>query len=297
MFKIKICGITSPEDALLAAEAGADAIGLNFYEQSPRYVTPERAGQISSLLRSRCEKHAVNAPLIVGVFVHSPGLIAVEPHLGDPLTLTMHHLGETQVAAGFDAFQLHGEEPPELIANLNITNIPERRTWLSKLMLPDVPDPPIPVIRAFRCRKGGLTEVNAYLRECLAFGNDVKALEEKSKSHPEVRYIDWSAFPSAMLPYAVLLDAYAPGAYGGTGQVVDWNVVRNERDLLMGLPVILAGGLTPENVAEAIITARPDAVDVASGVESAPGKKDPEKVRRFIAEARRAFEELQGGRL
>ncbi len=164
---------------------------------------------------------------------------------------------------------------------------------MSKLLIPDLPDPPIPVIRAFRCRQGSLTEVNEYLRECLAIGDEVNTLKENLTSPPET-HVDWSALPRVLLPSAVLLDAYAPGTYGGTGQVVDWNIVRKERDLLMGLPVILAGGLTPENVAEAIATARPDAVDVASGVESSPGKKDPVKVRRFIAEARRAFEAMSG---
>jgi phosphoribosylanthranilate isomerase len=92
-----------------------------------------------------------------------------------------------------------------------------------------------------------------------------------------------------VLPQAVLIDAFQPGAYGGTGARADWPAVRRQH---WPVPLILAGGLTPENVAEAIATARPDAVDVASGVESAPGKKDPAKVRAFVTAAKRAFAEL-----
>ena len=91
------------------------------------------------------------------------------------------------------------------------------------------------------------------------------------------------------LPQAVLVDAFQPGAYGGTGQSLDWASLAHRKNVLLNLPLILAGGLTPENVAEAIVTARPDAVDVASGVESSPGRKDPAKVRAFIAAAKESL--------
>jgi phosphoribosylanthranilate isomerase len=87
------------------------------------------------------------------------------------------------------------------------------------------------------------------------------------------------------LPAAILLDAHAPGQYGGTGQTAPWQLLADYRP---PVPVILAGGLTPENVGEAVRLVRPFAVDVAGGVEAAPGKKDPEKMRRFIANAREA---------
>jgi phosphoribosylanthranilate isomerase len=275
MFKIKICGITNPEDALLAAEAGADAIGLNFYEQSPRYVTPERAFEISAALRQRFASGPENRPRIIGVFVtDSQWHSAIEHHVRDQrelIAVRALQLWKTALFAGLlDGFQLHGDEPAELIFELNVVTH-QHGTELG------IKDPQFPIIRAFRCRESSLQQAGDYLRRCRDLGD-----EAKRSGNPDLAR-------HSSLPHAVLLDAYAPGAYGGTGQVVDWNVVRNERDLLMGLPVILAGGLTPENVAEAIVTARPDAVDVASGVESSPGKKDPEKVRRFIAEARRAF--------
>lgn len=231
MFKIKICGITSAQDALLAAEAGADAIGLNFYERSPRHVTVERAAEVC-----RSRPQTVTA---VPVFVNASEteMLSVVRYLQFPFPL---------------AVQVHGDETPEMVGHL-------------QCMLGDG----FPVIRAFRCRDSSLDDVAKYLRA--------------------MRSTKYCSLPSG-----VLLDAFEPGRFGGTGRVVDWHAVRERRRLLQrhAVSVILAGGLTPENVAEAIATARPDAVDVASGVESAPGKKDPAKVRAFVAAAKRAFAEL-----
>lgn len=264
MFKIKICGITSPEDALLAAEAGADAIGLNFYEQSPRYVTPERGKEIVDSLESLRTKTATGLQggwtgWIFGVYVNK----------------SFDDARQIATRVGASNWQLHGDEPPSLVAALSrIARLaddhgPSYPQFFERRHNPSsVLSRSLATTRAFRCADGNLASIRTYLEQCQQAGS---------------------------LPHAVLLDAYAPGSYGGTGQVVDWNVVRNERDLLMGLPVILAGGLTPENVAEAIATAQPDAVDVASGVETSPGKKDPDKVRRFVDEARRAFAELERG--
>lgn len=215
MFRIKICGITSVADALLAAEAGADAIGLNFYERSPRYVTAERAKEICAALPAGLAK--------VGVFVNSlpKGIVAAAER------------------AGLNAVQLHGDEGPDFLAALGS----------------------LPAIKAFRCRESTLNSVRAFLNLC----------------------------PESSLPIAVLLDAHVPGNYGGTGQVLDWQRLRAQRPHLLGLPLILAGGLTPENVAEAIRVAQPEAVDTASGVESSPGVKDAGKLRAFIASAKSAF--------
>ena len=120
-------------------------------------------------------------------------------------------------------------------------------------------------VRAYRCQNGNVSSLSDHLAACQQAGAG---------------------------PDAVLLDTYDKNTFGGTGQRLDWNMVRKERDKLMGLPLILAGGLTPENVAEAIVTARPDAVDVSSGVESSPGRKDPAKIRAFVAAAKKAFEGL-----
>jgi phosphoribosylanthranilate isomerase len=226
MFQIKICGITTPEDAILAAEAGADAIGLNFYEKSPRYVTNPRA--ICAELPPEIRR--------VGVFVN-PSLPALKVIVGD---------------GSLTDIQLHGDEPIELF---------EQITMLARTVVYGQ----LPVIRAFRCSFDNLPTISRYLDELA-----------RLQCHPA----------------AVLVDTYDSKAYGGTGQYLDWPRLYAERSLFAKYPLILAGGLTPDNVAQAILTARPDAVDVASGVESSPGKKDPAKLRDFISAAKEAFATL-----
>jgi phosphoribosylanthranilate isomerase len=157
--------------------------------------------------------------------------------------------------------QLHGDEPPELLSDLRSHGLGTSDDLLQAFGHV----PTVPVTRAFRCRDADLAEHAAYLAKC----------QELSA-----------------LPQAVLLDAFAPGAYGGTGQVVDWQAVASRGSALFGLPVVLAGGLTPETVGAAIAIARPDAVDVASGVESSPGKKDYAKTMAFVAAANKAFAPL-----
>ena len=248
MFQIKICGITTPEDALLAAEAGADAIGLNCYEKSPRYVDPPRAAEIALRLR---EEYPAERVQVFAVFVNASL---------DDILWTIRDANLYGVEQGL-GIQIHGDEPPELLHELHQQGLGITGNLFQ--VLGHVPV--VPVVRALRCRDANLASQAAYLREC-------QSLES--------------------LPQAVLLDASVPGSYGGTGQVVEWKALPNGRDKLLGLPIILAGGLTPDNVAEAIATARPDAVDVASGVESAPGRKDAAKVLAFVARAKVAFAAL-----
>lgn len=284
MFRIKICGITTPEDALLAADAGAGAIGLNFYEKSPRCITAERAREITLSVVSR--GISCTAMRLFGVFVNN----------------TLDEAGELAMKAGTLDLQFHGDEPPGMIAELatayraiqdlaarqfsspqsredlleaarNVFS--EQSTIFGQPTLPfyipaeephptsKLPTPGHPLI--IRAHRGSPDSLATYLLQCNAAGG---------------------------LPHAILLDAHAPGAYGGTGQTLDWASIPAQREKLLGLPLILAGGLTPDNVAEAIRLARPDAVDVASGVESSPGKKDPAKVRDFIAAAKSAFADL-----
>jgi phosphoribosylanthranilate isomerase len=200
--RIKICGVTTPEDARHAAEAGADALGLNFYPKSPRFVTPAQAAGIVRALPP------FTAP--VGVFVQMPLRQA---------TAIAFQLGLRGVQT-YDA-------PPEDAF-------------------------PFAHIPSFRVKDAaGLDQIRRFVAACR--------------------------------PAAVLVDSFVDGQLGGTGHRAPW-------DLLVGfdpgVPLILAGGLTPENVAEAIATVKPWGVDVASGVESAPGRKDPVKVARFIEAAR-----------
>lgn len=232
MFQVKICGITTVEDALLAAEAGTDGIGLNFVEGSPRCIFGGRAVDIIETL----DRAGYGAIWIVGV------------HANENVERLMLNFAFN--------WQLHGDELPEIVAELR-RGLPEDESRL--------PEAAFRTIKAFRVTNGDLGPVREYLETCQRLGG---------------------------MPHGVLLDAHQPGVYGGTGRKLDWNMVREQRDKLMGLPLILAGGLTPENVAEAIETARPDAVDVSSGVESSPGRKDPEKVRAFVAAAKKAFEGL-----
>lgn len=203
--RVKICGITSWADARLAADAGADALGFNFYRPSPRYIEPRAAARIARRLRKGVTK--------VGVFVDE-----------SPETIW-----RTAELVGLDAVQLHGTERPARVREMAACR---------------------PVIKVFRVRPG-------FSPARLA------------------------KYPAAA---AFLLDGYVPGHYGGSGRRFDWDVAL--RAIRYG-NVILAGGLRPENVAEAISRARPYAVDVCSGVESRPGKKDPAKVREFMRQVKR----------
>jgi phosphoribosylanthranilate isomerase len=203
---IKICGITNLEDALAAVEAGADALGFNFYRRSPRYVAPERARRIITELPATV--------MGVGVFVNEGGP-------GD--------VARVADSVGLAAVQLHGDESPEYCFELR----------------------------------------GRYV---------IKALRVKDDFEPRV--------VSDYETDAILLDAYARDARGGTGRVVDWEVASRVRELAPRL--FLAGGLSAENVAEAVARVEPYAVDACSHLESEPGKKDQELVRSFIAAARRA---------
>lgn len=216
MFKIKICGITRVEDALAAAEAGADAIGLNFYPGSKRYVEREAARAISAALGDQV--------LRIGVFVNA----------------TVDQMRSIAESANLSAIQLHGDESPDTTTQLA----------------------GIPVILARRMTAGGLQDVVQDVRNCAAAGRS---------------------------PNALLVDAHVRGEYGGTGQRVASEDLADHHKLLEGVPLILAGGLTPANVASAIQVVRPAGVDTASGVESSPGVKDPEKVTEFVAAAMAAF--------
>ncbi len=245
MFQIKICGITSAEDALLAAEAGADAIGLNFYEQSPRRVTCDQAAEIVSRLREDFSPEAVQ---VVAVFVN---------HGLDDILWTIR---DADLYGSGLCLQLHGDEPPEMLRDLHGHELGTS----GHLLQATGHAPVVPVIRALRVAGGDLAEPVAYLDACRKL---------------------------SALPQAVLLDAARPGSYGGTGKTIDWPAIGASGGRL-GVPLILAGGLTPDNVAGAIAAARPAAVDVASGVESAPRGKDYAKTMAFVAAAKQAFELL-----
>jgi phosphoribosylanthranilate isomerase len=226
MFRIKICGITNVPDALAAADAGADTIGLNFYPKSPRFIEAKFAAIILRVVPQHLGR--------VGVVVNE----TVEA-LNELLARF-----EVDAQSDLHAIQLHGDEPPEFVAAV-------RAKYL---------------IRARRFTEHGIA----------AIASDLEACDRLRR-----------------LPDAVLIDAATPGRYGGTGTTVSWSGLADYRRWLHNVPLILAGGLTPENVAEAIRIVRPHGVDVASGVESSPGKKDHAKIRDFVAAARDAFAQLK----
>lgn len=223
---IKICANTSLEDARLAAEAGADAVGFVFAVASPRRVTIEHAAQIGPALPPD--------PTQVGVFLE---------HSLDEIVATVR-------AARLHGVQLHGAFDP----------------W---------------VVEALRQEFGhGL-----FLIQTLHWQVDDEASGSEATLQDQ-----YSAVSRQGIVDAVLLDARTSTAAGGTGRTLPW---KRLRDVLSaeprGLRVILAGGLRPENVAEAIHTLRPWGVDVASGVEERPGKKDPARIQAFVCSARDAF--------
>lgn len=212
MFRVKICGVTTTADAELAAGLGADALGLNFYPRSPRFITEAQARAILGALPAAVEA--------VGLYVNE----------------APNHVWREAGRLGLRTVQLHGDHAEV------------------------VPAAPPRCVPAFPVRDAAsLSAITAYLARLRAAG---------------------------VVPAAILVDAHVPGRHGGTGQTAPWHLLI---DFDPGVPLILAGGLTPENVASAIRAVRPWGVDVASGVESAPGVKDAEKLRRFIAEARAAL--------
>lgn len=229
MVYVKICGITNLEDARCAAEAGADFLGFIFYPPSPRYITPEQAGDIIQAIRA---EFGEAAPRCVGVFVDEPVDI----------------VRAVIATAGLDLAQLHGAETPADVAALT--------PYAFKALRPQT-----------------LAETQAALVQY--FPQRIEQIQTDSSSVQSAKSI--KSVPQ------LLVDAYHPQEKGGTGLVADLEVAR----WLAGrCRLLLAGGLTAENVAEAIAQVRPWGVDVSSGVEATKGKKDHARVKLFLLTAK-----------
>ena len=201
--RVKICGITSPEQALMVQQSGADALGLVIYQKSPRYVDIDQAATIRATIN--------DSVLAIALLVNpSEDLV-------------------NQVIAQVkpDYIQFHGDETPEFCQQFNY-----------------------PFIRAVRMRDG--LDIDAEVAAYNAEGG-------------------------------FLFDAWSDDLYGGTGHSFDWSRLPTTTDYKL----ILAGGLTPDNVAEAIAKTEPYMVDVSGGVEASPGIKDPIKVKAFVAQAKK----------
>lgn len=219
---VKICGTTNLEDAQLAVEAGADALGFVF-AKSPREVTAERAGEIISGLGKDVEK--------IGVFVDAD----------------FDEIVSTVRTAGLTGVQIHGDIDGGLAARLR-ERFAEGSAGLERLRILQV----------------------------LHFGVGEDALDERLNALRHSGAVD-----------AVLVDSRTAQAQGGTGVSYDWQAARRSfLEAAAQLRMVVAGGLNPKNVREAIETLQPWGVDVVSGVEAAPGRKDPEKVRAFVKHAR-----------
>jgi phosphoribosylanthranilate isomerase len=219
---VKICGITQPAQGQEIVALGADAIGLVF-AKSPREVTPIMAREI-----------VVGLPAgfpTVGVFVNS----------------TADRINSIVSQTGIRYVQLHGNEPPEILAEISV-----------------------PCIKVFTMRDGNwLVEIRKFID---ALG------EDDGKKSDNLA--------------AILIDTYNPNIAGGTGESFDWNSVgevRKNREMDALPPLVLAGGLKPENIAQAIKLVNPWGVDVSSGVEAEPGIKDMDKVKAFIETVRKNF--------
>jgi phosphoribosylanthranilate isomerase len=211
--RVKVCGLTSVDQARACAELGADWVGLNFYPPSPRYIEPQCAAEIVAALPG-----TVSA---VGVFADQPAVL----------------VSELAARVGLSIVQLHGEEPPEELLALRHLR----------------------VVKAFRLESGSdWARVSGYLVRVHSLGCQVEA---------------------------VLVDAFVPGLPGGTGRLIADSVFEDVPHLPR---LILSGGLTPQNVAGRVARLNPWMVDVAGGVESAPGQKDLSRVAAFIAAARGA---------
>ena len=203
MTRVKICGITSREDAAAAVEAGADALGFVFVPGTPRCVHPEAAERIVSTL----------PPFVtpVGVFVDQP----------------LEEVLRIAARCNLQAVQLHGNEPEEYSRRI-----------------------PLRVIKALRVRDAASLRI-------------------------------LPTYPA----HAFLLDAFVQGQAGGTGTPISWDLAIQAKG---HAPIILSGGLRPDTVGPAVVRVRPYGVDVSSGVEVSPGRKDHEKVREFIVAVRQA---------
>ena len=215
---IKVCGIRDCQTACQLADLEIDAIGLNFFSRSPRFVPADEAKSISRILPPTIAR--------VGVFVNQ----------------AISDVEWTASECGLSMVQLHGDESSSYFSELH------RRL------------PNVRLVRAWRMSESGLGGLGVFLDEC-------------SREQVEL--------------FGCLVDAHVAGLFGGSGKTVDWDRLNQQYERDHWPPLILAGGLTVTNIAQAIRSTAPWGVDVASGVEASPGVKNLDLVRQFVANARK----------
>jgi phosphoribosylanthranilate isomerase len=222
MIRVKICGITTPEQGRAIAELGATALGFMCVARSPRYVLP---AQIKAMVQALPTLPDTERPTVdcVGVFADA----------------SLDDIEQVVAIAGLNAVQLHGDESPAFCQQLR-----------DRL-------PHVEIIKALRIR-------------------DFEALEQANL------YQAWVN--------TLLLDAYHPQLLGGTGKTLDWSALQQ---FSPGIPWMLAGGITPDNVATALRQLKPDGIDLSSGVEHVPGNKDLTKVARLFNELQQVFSQVE----
>lgn len=227
MFQIKVCGIKDLGTAEACVRLGVSAIGLNFYSKSKRFVSNRAASQISAGVRGKIS--------VVGLFVNH----------------TLDQVAEIASEVGLDFLQLHGDEAPTFIQDLDAN--------------PTLKN--VKVIRAIRI--GPQNESDAV--------TEMKA---------------WTTMDRSGRLAGFILDTFQPGQFGGTGKTIDWNWL-SSIELKTDLPIILAGGLEPQNVSKAIEMVQPSGVDVAGGVENDNQEKDPAQIESFVTNVNLAFSKLK----
>ncbi|OGH97486.1 MAG: hypothetical protein A2104_07810 [Candidatus Melainabacteria bacterium GWF2_32_7] len=205
MVKIKICGITTLEDASLAAQLGAWAVGFIFYKKSPRYIEPDKAKLIIKELPDNIEK--------IGVFVDLP----------------LDEIQDIALKTGITQIQLHGNESKDFCTEV-----------VNKINLP--------VIKAIRVKD----------------------------------FVDLSSIPDYKnVVSAVLLDSYSKALFGGTGESFNWGIAKEAKTY--NIPIILAGGINPDNIVSAYAEVQPYALDISSGIEEYKGIKDHNKLKELFS--------------
>ena len=254
---IKICGITNSEDAHAAVEAGADALGFVFYEKSKRYVAAATAHAIISQIPANLQTF--------GVFVYE----------------TVEHISETVREAGLSAVQLHGDEDRDFAADLyDELSSGQRRPAIFRAFSAQMFDKPAEEAVGWDPVAVGLVEPDESYKG--------KRVHRLHASEDGDLFLETHGFRPGVLDGG-LLDSSTPDQRGGTGQTFDWERIKPWAGVINSISkLIVAGGLTPDNVQQAIRTLHPWGVDVSSGVEREPGKKDPEKIRAFVQAVRAA---------